>query len=236
MDTTSKRRRSSYAKKNPDLTAEIELIAQTERQQDYIDALKRFDQVFALGPAGSGKTYVTTTYAASLYKQREIDKIIITRPMVPTGRDIGFLPGDIKDKTLPWAMPVIDILYQHLTKGVVDTALKGSDSRAANIEIVPLALIRGRTFDNAFIILDEAQNTTLSEMKALLTRVGKNSKLVVDGDINQSDLRDESGLSKAVNLIQKYHLDIPVIEFGIEDCVRSGICKEWLKVFHKEKL
>jgi phosphate starvation-inducible PhoH-like protein len=228
------KRASSYSEKNPDEMAAIPLVAKTERQQDYIDALKRCSQVIALGPAGSGKTYITTTYAASLYKQKLIDKIIITRPMVPTGRDIGFLPGNLHEKTLPWAMPVVDILYKHLSKAVVDTAMKGTDQRSPNIEIVPLALIRGRTFDDAFIIVDEAQNLTIEELKALVTRVGENTSLVVDGDINQSDLKGNSGLSTLVKLVERHHMDIPVIEFTIDDCVRSGICKQWLEVFHKE--
>jgi phosphate starvation-inducible PhoH-like protein len=131
-------------------------------------------------------------------------------------------------------MPVVDILYKHLGKAVVDTAMKGTDQRSPNIEIVPLALIRGRTFDDAFIIVDEAQNLTIEELKALVTRVGENTSLVVDGDINQSDLKGNSGLSTLVKLVERHHMDIPVIEFTIDDCVRSGICKQWLKVFHQE--
>jgi phosphate starvation-inducible PhoH-like protein len=187
------------------------------------------DQVIVCGPAGTGKTYVAASHAASLYNTKQIDKIIITRPHIEVGKGIGFLPGDLTEKVLPWALPVLDVLEQHLGKGKVETAIKNG-----NIEIVPLALIRGRSFDNALIIVDEAQNLTVPEMKAMLTRVGENSQIVLDGDVEQTDLKETSGLAKIVHLAKKYSLPIPVIEFTIEDVVRSDICKQWLQVFKDE--
>jgi phosphate starvation-inducible PhoH-like protein len=150
---------------------------------------------------------------------------------VPVGKDIGYLPGTLEEKVLPWAMPVIDVLILHLGKGAVETAIKNG-----NIEIVPLALIRGRSFDNATILVDEAQDLTVHEMKAMLTRVGEGSQIILDGDVEQVDIKEQSGLAKIVHLAKKHHMDVPVIEFAVEDVVRSGICKAWLKVFRDEGL
>jgi phosphate starvation-inducible PhoH-like protein len=187
--------------------------------------------VLILGPAGTGKTYVTATCAADLYILKEIDKIVITRPHVAVGKDIGFLPGTLEEKAQPWALPVLDVLVKHLGRGAVDTGLK-----AGNIEVATLALMRGRSFDDAFIIVDEAQNIDIPEIKMLLTRVGEGSTIVLNGDIQQSDLKGTSGLAKIIHLSKKYMLDAPVVEFGIDDIVRSGICAEWVKVFMKEGL
>jgi phosphate starvation-inducible PhoH-like protein len=126
-------------------------------------------------------------------------------------------------------LPVIDVLEGHLGKGVVETALKNG-----NIEVAPLALMRGRSFEKSFVICDEAQNITLQELKMLVTRIGESSQLVLNGDVQQSDLSDQSGLSKIVHLTKKHMLPIPVIEFGVEDIVRSDICKTWIKTFAKE--
>lgn len=185
--------------------------------------------MFILGPAGTGKTYVTATYAADLYTLKEIDKIVITRPHIAVGKDIGFLPGTLEEKTYPWALPVLDVLQKHLGKGAVETGIKND-----NIEMAPLALMRGRSFDNAFIIVDEAQNITTHELKMLLTRVGEGSTIVLNGDVQQSDLKEADGLSKVIHLAKKHMLPVPVIEFGVEDIVRSDICAQWVKVFMKE--
>ncbi len=147
------------------------------------------------------------------------------------GKDIGFLPGSLEEKTYPWALPVLDVLQKHLGKGVVDTGIKNG-----NIEMAPLALMRGRSFDNAFIIVDETQNITIHELKMLLTRVGEGSTIVLNGDVQQSDLKEADGLSKTIHLVKKYMLPVPVIEFGVDDIVRSDICAEWVKVFMKEGL
>ena len=184
-----------------------------------------------LGPAGTGKTYVTATCAADMYTLKEIDKIVITRPHVAVGKDIGFLPGTLEEKAQPWALPVLDVLVKHLGKGAVETAIKNG-----NIEVATLALMRGRSFEDAFIIVDEAQNIEIAEIKMLLTRVGEGSTIVLNGDIQQSDLKTTSGLAKVVHLSKKHMLDVPVVEFGVEDIVRSGICAEWVKVFMKEGL
>ncbi len=207
------------------------LVPRTDNQKALIDALKTSSQVFILGPAGTGKTYVTATYAADLYTLKEIDKIVITRPHVAVGKELGFLKGDLQEKTMPWALPVLDVLEKHLGKGTVETGIKNG-----NIEMAPLALMRGRSFDNAFIIVDESQNITTHELKMLLTRVGEGSTIVLNGDTQQSDLKEADGLSKVIHLAKKYMLPVPIIEFGLTDIVRSDICAEWVKVFMKESL
>ncbi len=205
------------------------IIPKTETQRELLNALTSNNQVFILGPAGTGKTYVTATYAADLYTTKEVDKIVITRPHVTVGKDIGYLPGTLEEKTYPWALPVLDVLIKHLGKGVVETGIKNG-----NIEMAPLALMRGRSFDNSFIIVDETQNITTHELKMLLTRVGEGSKIVLNGDVQQSDLPSGDGLSKVIHLAKKHILPVPVIEFGINDIIRSDICAQWVKVFLKE--
>jgi len=227
--STRTKRKTNY--KGDSAQGRVDLYAKTERQQEYINALESYSQVIVFGPAGTGKTYIAATKAAQMYQTKEIDKIVITRPHVAVGKDIGFLPGTLEEKAQPWAMPVLDVLERHLGKGAVETGVKNG-----NIEMCPLALIRGRTFDNAFIILDEAQNLTIPEVKALLTRVGENSQVVLDGDVQQSDIKEQSGLSKVTHLAKKHNLPVPVIEFTIDDVVRSDICKQWIKVFMEEKL
>ena len=187
--------------------------------------------MLVLGPAGTGKTYVTATVAADAYTLKEIDKIVITRPHVAVGKDIGFLPGTLEEKTYPWALPVLDVLVKHLGKGAVDTGIKNG-----NIEMAPLALMRGRSFESAFIIVDEAQNITTHELKMLLTRVGEGSTIVLNGDAQQSDLKEADGLSKVIHLAKKHQLPVPIIEFTLDDIVRSDICAQWVKVFYKEGL
>jgi phosphate starvation-inducible PhoH-like protein len=207
----------------------FELLPKTENQRLYIEALNECNQVVVMGPAGTGKTYVVATYAASEYNLKNIEKIVITRPHVAVGKDIGFLPGTLEEKCAPWALPVIDVLEKHLGKGVVETGLKNG-----NIETVPLALIRGRSFDNTLIIIDEAQNLTVEELKALVTRVGEGSKLVINGDVQQSDLKQGDGLTKLVHLVKKYAMPIPVIEFGVDDIIRSDVTALWVKTFMAE--
>lgn len=223
------RRKTTY--KGADAREPIQILPRNDKQAQYIEALRSSDQVIASGPAGTGKTFIAASWAASQYSDKLIDKIIITRPHVAVGKDIGYLPGTLEEKVLPWALPVIDVLVLHLGRGTVDTALK-----SGNIEVVPLALIRGRSFDNAIILVDEAQNLTTLEMKAMLTRVGEGSQIILDGDVEQTDLKEQSGLAKIVHLVKAHNMPVPVVEFDIADVVRSGICRMWLEVFRKEGL
>jgi len=223
------RRKTNY--KGADAKATSGLVPKTDKQGVLIDALRNSQQVFILGPAGTGKTYVTATYAADLYTLKEIDKIVITRPHVAVGKELGFLKGDLTEKTMPWALPVLDVLEKHLGKGTVETGIKNG-----NIEMAPLALMRGRSFDNAFIIVDETQNITTHELKMLLTRVGEGTTIVLNGDVQQSDLKEADGLTKVIHLAKKHQLPVPIIEFGIEDIIRSDITAMWVKTFLKEGL
>jgi phosphate starvation-inducible PhoH-like protein len=207
------------------------ILPKTDNQANLMEAIKTSNQVIVFGPAGTGKTYVTTTMAADLYTTKTIDRIVITRPMVSVGKDIGILPGDLAEKVAPWALPVLDVLTKHLGKGAVETGVKNG-----NIETAPLAMMRGRSFDNAFIICDEAQNITTHELKMLLTRVGEGSTIVLNGDVQQTDLKDGDGLTKITHLAKKHMLPVPVIEFTLDDIVRSDICAQWVRVFYEEKI
>ena len=226
---TRTRRKTNYKGAAQKKTSGI--VPKTPKQKELLDAFKEYSQVFILGPAGTGKTYVTATYAADLYTTKEIDKIVITRPHVAVGKELGYLKGDLQEKTMPWALPVLDVLEKHLGKGAVETGIKNG-----NIEMAPLALMRGRSFDNAFIIVDETQNITTHELKMLLTRVGESTTIVLNGDVQQSDLKEADGLSKVIHLAKKHMLPVPIIEFGVEDIIRSDICAQWVKVFMKENL
>ena len=207
------------------------MVPKTEKQGELMEAIDNSSQIIVFGPAGTGKTYVTTTKAADMYLTKKIDKIVITRPMVSVGKDIGILPGELIDKVAPWALPVLDVLIKHMGKATVEIGLK-----SGNIEIAPLALMRGRSFDGAFIICDEAQNITTVELKMLLTRVGEGSTIVLNGDVQQTDLKASSGLPIIIDLVEKYEMDVPVVEFDLDDIVRSDICAQWTRVFYKEKI
>lgn len=217
--------------KHDEYKESISILPRNENQQFYIESLQTSDQVIVFGPAGTGKTYVVSSVAADMYNMKQIHKIVITRPHVAVGKDIGYLPGTLEEKSAPWALPVLDVLEKQLGKGVVETALKNG-----NIEVAPLALMRGRSFDDTFVICDEAQNITLHELKMLVTRIGEGSKLVLNGDIQQSDLKEADGLTKIVHLAKKHMLPIPIVEFTIDDIVRSDICKQWIETFVKEGL
>ncbi len=209
----------------------VKLVAMNDTQQRYISALQTHNQIIVTGFSGTGKTFIAASHAANLYANRKIDRIIITRPNISVGKDLGYLPGTLEEKYTPWIMPVLDVLEQQLGKNVVETGVKNG-----NIQMVPLSVMRGRSFNKAFIIVDEAQNLTIHEMKMLLTRVGKECTIVINGDIKQSDINQQSGLSKILHLAKKYNMDIPTIEFGVDDIVRSDICKQWIIAFEGENL
>jgi phosphate starvation-inducible PhoH-like protein len=197
------------------------ITPKTENQKRYLSALKSFALTFGVGPAGTGKTYVAGAYAAQLLEARTVDKIIVTRPAVEAGESLGFLPGELDEKYAPFLQPLREVLAERLGAGQVDYLLK-----SGRIEAVPLAYMRGRTFKNAFVILDEAQNTTPKQMKLFLTRIGEGCRVVVDGDIKQSDLGTKiSGLEDAVKRLS--HIpSVKVINFTRNDIVRSGLVAE----------
>lgn len=207
------------------------LIPKTYKQEDYMEALTNKLITFALGSAGSGKSYVATHYAAEQLYYKKIDKIILTRPAVEAaGEELGFLPGElVEGKLLPYLIPYMETLNELLGKSFVEYCLK-----TGVIEPVPLAFMRGRSFgslNNGCIILaDEMQSATPMQMKLLLTRIGENTKLMINGDIDQRDKADATGLEDAIGRLS-YMDEVEVIKFTDDDCVRSGITKKVLKAY-----
>jgi len=207
---------------------QVILLPKNDKQAAYIKALKSSPQVIVTGPAGTGKTYIASVYAATLFAKGQIDKIILTRPNVAAGRSLGFFPGTMEEKMAPWVIPFTDVLEACLGKEVYEIAM-----RKRQIDIVPFEVMRGRTFNRAFVILDEAQNTSPSEMKMFLTRIGEESQVLLNGDIKQSDLKMTSGLKTIIEMIQKQKLPVEHVEFSVDDIVRSDICAMWVKAFDR---
>ncbi len=205
------------------------IYAKTLNQKEYIKAINRDDLVFAIGPAGTGKTYIAVVNALAKLKSNEVKKIILTRPAVEAGENLGFLPGDLKEKVDPYLRPLYDALYEVLgSKTVEEYIEKGI------IEIAPLAYMRGRTLESAYVILDEAQNTTVNQMKLFLTRLGFNSKMVVTGDVTQIDLpkRIDSGLINAVKLLEGVK-GISTIKFDRVDVIRHPLVQKVLAKYEE---
>lgn len=195
-------------------------------QADYLAALHSASQLVVMGPAGTGKTWMAAAYAADLFRQRRIARIVLTRPNVPAGRSLGFFPGTLEEKFAPWAVPVVDTIRERIGRGAFDVAVKNGD-----IEMVPFEVMRGRSWSDAFILLDEAQNATLLEMKTFLTRLGEDCKAVINGDVSQCDLKETSGLAQVIAMIREKELPVPIVEFSADDIVRSGICAMWVRAF-----
>lgn len=206
----------------------------TEKQKTLINSIQTFPMVIATGPAGTGKSYITASMAAYYLKSKSVEKIIVTRPTVPTGRSIGFFPGSLEEKMNPWCKPILLTIEEVLGKGDYDCQIKNK-----NIEIVPFETIRGRSFENSFVILDEAQNCTVEEIKAFVTRSGEYSKTVVNGDPSQTDLlREENGLVKIIRMVDNsmyLRKFVNTVKFDSDDIVRSGLCQMWVEEFEKER-
>jgi len=205
------------------------IYAKTIRQDDYIKALGKKDLIFSIGSAGTGKTYLAVCYAVTELKKGNIEKIILTRPAVEAGESLGFLPGDLKEKVDPYLRPLYDALYDMLGVEQVTSLIEKQV-----IEIAPLAYMRGRTLENAFIILDEAQNATIDQLKMFLTRLGFNSKMVVTGDISQVDLPSskKSGLKVSANLLKNLP-EVGYIMFDKCDVVRHPLVAKIIEKFEK---
>lgn len=200
-------------------------------QAEYLEALRTSPQVIVLGPAGTGKTWIAATHAADLYRRKAISKIILSRPNVPSGRSLGAFPGSLNEKFAPWAAPVVDAMQDRMGRAAYEIAVKRGD-----IEMVPFEVMRGRSWSDAFVLLDEAQNTTPAEIKTFLTRVGENCTVVVNGDVGQCDLASDSGLSTVLQLIRAKGLPVPVVEFTVDDIVRSGLCAMWVRAFTEARI
>jgi phosphate starvation-inducible PhoH-like protein len=213
----------------PQKKQRVSLHARSANQKQYLEMLQdeAISIVLAIGPAGTGKTMLAVQNGIKLYQEGLVDKIIVTRPAVSVDEDLGFLPGTLNEKMAPWTRPIFDVLGEYYqTKDIAKMLEEGV------IEISPLAYMRGRTFKNAYIIADECQNTTVNQMKMLLTRLGEGSKMVVTGDLAQADRMNDNGLVDFCNLLggkQLKHIDI--IEFDHKDIERHNAVKEVLSLY-----
>ncbi|MBN1990169.1 MAG: PhoH family protein [Bacteroidales bacterium] len=201
--------------------------ARTVNQQILVDKYAKNDLLFAIGPAGSGKTYTAIALAVRALKNKEVKRIILTRPAVEAGERLGFLPGDMKEKLDPYLQPLYDALHDMIPpRKLIEYMEDGT------VQIAPLAFMRGRTLDNAFVILDEAQNTTLSQMKMFLTRMGKNAKFIVTGDVTQIDLprKEDSGLVKTLKILDDVK-GIAIVQFDTRDIIRHKLVKYIVNAF-----
>jgi len=205
--------------------------ARTANQKKLVQQVEKNDIVFAIGPAGTGKTYTAVAMAVRALKNKQVKKIILTRPAVEAGENLGFLPGDLKEKIDPYLRPLYDALDD-----MIPADKLGYYMSTRTIEIAPLAYMRGRTLDNAFIILDEAQNATDLQIKMFLTRIGANAKAIITGDITQVDLprNQKSGLQTAVRILQNID-GIAHIELDEDDVVRHRLVKQILRAYEKER-
>jgi len=206
------------------------VIARSQKQSDYIKALREKDIVLALGPAGTGKSFLAVSVAITLLMERKVERVILSRPAVEAGEKLGFLPGDMKEKVDPYLRPLYDALYELFGFEIIDKKIESGE-----IEIAPLAFMRGRTLKNCFAILDEAQNATETQIKMFLTRIGENSKLVVNGDPTQVDLinKSHSGLVKSKNILSDIK-EIKIINFDHADVVRHPLVSKIIKAYQKK--
>ena len=213
-------------------TPKKSVIARSEKQSEYIKALKENDIVMSLGPAGTGKSFLAVSVAVTLLMEKKIDRVILSRPAVEAGEKLGFLPGDLKEIVDPYLRPLYDALYELFGADKIDKKIETGE-----IEIAPLAFMRGRTLKNCFAILDEAQNATETQIKMFLTRIGENSKLVVNGDPSQVDLinKRDSGLIKSRNILKDLE-EIKVIEFDHNDVVRHPLVSKIIKAYQNKSI
>ena len=211
-------------------TPKKSVIPRSEKQKEYVRALRQSDIVISAGPAGTGKTFLAVAVGLTLLLDKKIERIILSRPAVEAGERLGFLPGDMKEKVDPYLRPLYDALYELFGADKIDKKIETGE-----IEIAPLAFMRGRTLKNCFAILDEAQNATETQIKMFLTRIGENSKLVVNGDPSQVDLinKSDSGLIKSKNILKEID-EIKIIEFDHTDVVRHPLVSKIIKAYQKK--
>jgi len=210
--------------KRPEITIE----PLNNKQQDYYISLLGSPCVICTGSAGTGKTYLAASVAAKDLAERRIQRIVLSRANVSTGKSIGALPGTVEEKMAPWLMPITDVLRQQLGHGFYEHAVK-----TGAVIIQPLETIRGRSFDDSIVLMDECQQLSIEELKAITTRIGENSKLYLMGDNKQRDVKSD-GISWLLQLIEKYKLPVDSHSFTSDDIVRSGLCQSFVKAFESE--
>jgi len=212
-------------------TRNRQLLAKNPKQAQFITALDKHVVNFAIGPAGTGKTYLSVAKAVEALEQAKTERLVFVRPAVEAGEKLGFLPGDMVDKVLPYLRPIYDALYDMLGVETVEKLVEKD-----TIEIAPLAFMRGRTLNDAFIILDEAQNTTIPQMRMFLTRLGFGSKMVITGDMTQTDLptNTQSGLKHAVKLMKPFK-EVGLTEFDATDVVRHQLVSKIIQAYDNDK-
>ncbi len=205
------------------------IVPRSPKQAQYLKLINKHDMVFGLGPAGTGKTYLSVAAGVDMYLQGKVEKLIFTRPAVEAGENLGFLPGDMKEKIDPYLRPIYDALHDMLPW---DFLVKKME--IGEIEIAPLAFMRGRTLARSFVILDEAQNTTAAQMKMFLTRMGESSHMVITGDASQTDLPNhvKSGLSEAIDILGNVK-DIGFITFDAKDVIRHGLVRKIINAYDR---
>lgn len=208
----------------------INLLPKTIKQDKLITNIKSHDISVALGCAGTGKTYCATGMAANLFLKGKYNKIVLVRANVPMGKSIGFFPGSVDEKLTPWLAPMLEVLKEFMGSKFQYSMNKGK------IELQPLETIRGRSYNNSIILVDEAQNLTIHELKSITTRLGENSKLILMGDHRQADVDNGQGLLKFCHIAERHNIHIPIVEFGVEDIVRSDIVGQLVKAFHEERI
>lgn len=210
----------------------VQYQPKTQQQAELFHSLGRNNLVVTLGPAGTGKTFTSCAKVAQWYSKGQIESIIMARANVPTGKSLGAIPGTLQEKLEPWTMPMTDALKDLMGKSLFDYGVS-----KGQIQSVALESIRGRSFNNSAILVDEAQQLTLDEIKAISTRVGEGSVLILMGDPKQTDLRSNTGLTQFINLVDKYDPDgVDVIKFDLDDIVRSDICAQMVRMFYAEGL
>jgi len=213
-------------KKQFSSTTAIHIQPKTENQSVFLDAISNSVIVIATGPAGTGKTYIGANAAANLLSKGLVKTIALTRPNISTGRSLGFFPGTVDEKLEPWLAPMISVLKERFGSGEYDSKL-----HAGTIKLYPLETIRGSSFNDTAILVDEAQNLNYEEIKALSTRLGENSKMIFMGDLAQRDTK-EPGLVEFEKIIKKFNLPIPIVKFTVDDIVRSDLVGQLVRAFY----
>lgn len=223
------KRKAKYQQERIQQVRSFHIQPKTPNQKLLLEAIDDFEIVVALGPAGTGKTYCSASKVAQLYLKGGYDHIILSRANVPTGKTLGAFPGTIEEKLAPWLMPITSVLEKQFGVSKYEYLIGRKI-----IQMQPLETIRGRSFENSLVLVDESQNLTFEEIKAITTRLGENSKMILSGDSSQSDVHNGNGIIKFVNMCDRHDIQIPIVEFTTDDVVRSDIVGALVKMFVKE--